>query len=193
MILTNDRTGAETAHKAAVSERVVVEGKQIEKRQDPLPLKNCRRNPAACTSPAEEPTARHLFRCLGGIYIRGMGGSPNSQILVVEDGAPDYQGIFGHPIPMRFFVDDDKVTVIKVAMGSLWHKCHGSDRYPDAGLKKGICLENNVAVVLLTPFVKTSLSFTVKQNRRSNGNKLLYNRWTPGRSRGKQFGRSCCH
>lgn len=35
----------------------------------------------------------------GGIFMRGLGGSPNSQILVVEDGVPDYQGIFGHPIP----------------------------------------------------------------------------------------------
>lgn len=38
----------------------------------------------------------------GGIHIRGLGGSPNSQILVVEDGVPDYQGIFGHPIPDAF-------------------------------------------------------------------------------------------
>jgi outer membrane receptor protein involved in Fe transport len=35
----------------------------------------------------------------GGIFLRGLGGSPNSQVLVVEDGIPDYQGIFGHPIP----------------------------------------------------------------------------------------------
>jgi iron complex outermembrane receptor protein len=35
----------------------------------------------------------------GGITIRGLSGSPNSQILVVEDGVADYQGIFGHPIP----------------------------------------------------------------------------------------------
>jgi iron complex outermembrane receptor protein len=35
----------------------------------------------------------------GGIKIRGLGGSPNTQVLVVEDGVPDYQGIFGHPIP----------------------------------------------------------------------------------------------
>lgn len=35
----------------------------------------------------------------GGIYIRGLGGSPNSQVLVIEDGVPDIQGIFGHPIP----------------------------------------------------------------------------------------------
>lgn len=50
----------------------------------------------------------------GGIRIRGLGGSPNSQVLVVEDGAPDYQGIFGHPIPdayVPFLIDD--VLVIK--------------------------------------------------------------------------------
>jgi iron complex outermembrane receptor protein len=35
----------------------------------------------------------------GAISIRGIGGSPNSQVLLVEDGVPDYQGIFGHPIP----------------------------------------------------------------------------------------------
>jgi outer membrane receptor protein involved in Fe transport len=35
----------------------------------------------------------------GAIHVRGLGGSPNSQVLVVEDGVPDYQGIFGHPIP----------------------------------------------------------------------------------------------
>jgi outer membrane cobalamin receptor len=50
----------------------------------------------------------------GGIRIRGLGGSPNSQVLVVEDGVPDYQGIFGHPIPdayVPFLLDD--VLVIK--------------------------------------------------------------------------------
>jgi outer membrane cobalamin receptor len=49
----------------------------------------------------------------GGITIRGLGGSPNSQILVVEDGVPDYQGIFGHPIPdayVPFLID--KLLVI---------------------------------------------------------------------------------
>ncbi len=35
----------------------------------------------------------------GGIHIRGLGGSPNSQVVVIEDGVPDYQGLFGHPIP----------------------------------------------------------------------------------------------
>lgn len=50
----------------------------------------------------------------GGIRIRGLGGSPNTQVLLVEDGVPDYQGIFGHPIPdayQPFLVD--QVLVIK--------------------------------------------------------------------------------
>lgn len=50
----------------------------------------------------------------GGITIRGLGGSPNTQVLMVEDGVPDYQGIFGHPIPdayVPFLID--RVLVIK--------------------------------------------------------------------------------
>ncbi len=50
----------------------------------------------------------------GGIYIRGLGGSPNSQVLVVENGIPDAQGIFGHPIPdayVPFLIDDVQVIM----------------------------------------------------------------------------------
>jgi len=50
----------------------------------------------------------------GGITIRGLGGSPNTQILVIEDGVPDCQGIFGHPIPdayVPFLID--KTLVVK--------------------------------------------------------------------------------
>lgn len=57
----------------------------------------------------------------GGIRIRGLGGSPNSQVLVVEDGVPDYQGIFGHPIPdayVPFLIDD--VLVIKGGDSALY-------------------------------------------------------------------------
>jgi outer membrane cobalamin receptor len=49
----------------------------------------------------------------GGVTIRGLGGSPNSQVLVVEDGVPDYQGIFGHPIPDAYvpFLLDDAILI----------------------------------------------------------------------------------
>jgi outer membrane cobalamin receptor len=57
----------------------------------------------------------------GGIRIRGLGGSPNSQILVVEDGAPDYQGIFGHPIPDAYVPHlIDEVLVIKGGDSTLY-------------------------------------------------------------------------
>lgn len=49
----------------------------------------------------------------GGIAIRGLGGSPTTGVLVVEDGVPDYQGIFGHPIPDAYvpFLVDELVVV----------------------------------------------------------------------------------
>ena len=50
----------------------------------------------------------------GGIHIRGLGGSPNTQILIVEDGVADYQGIFGHPIPdayVPYLIDS--VVIVK--------------------------------------------------------------------------------
>ena len=50
----------------------------------------------------------------GAIHMRGLGGSPNSQVLVLEDGAPDYQGIFGHPIPDAYLPYLlDSIEVIK--------------------------------------------------------------------------------
>lgn len=49
----------------------------------------------------------------GAIHIRGLGGSPNAQVLVVEDGVPDVQGIFGHPIPdayVPFLMEEVRVV-----------------------------------------------------------------------------------
>jgi len=49
----------------------------------------------------------------GGLTVRGLGGSPNTQVLVVEDGVPDVQGIFGHPLPDTYVADliDEAVVV----------------------------------------------------------------------------------
>ena len=35
----------------------------------------------------------------GGMSIRGIGGSPNTQVLVLIDGHPQYMGMMGHPLP----------------------------------------------------------------------------------------------
>jgi len=49
----------------------------------------------------------------GGLRLRGLGASPNTQIVVFEDGVPDAMGLFGHPLPdaylPRFL---DRVDVI---------------------------------------------------------------------------------
>ncbi|MCS7315782.1 MAG: TonB-dependent receptor [Bryobacterales bacterium] len=35
----------------------------------------------------------------GAVTIRGVGGSPNTGVLIVVDGRPDFQGLMGHPLP----------------------------------------------------------------------------------------------
>ena len=35
----------------------------------------------------------------GSINLRGLGGKPNSGVLVLINGRPDFMGIFGHPLP----------------------------------------------------------------------------------------------
>ncbi|MFC2137073.1 TonB-dependent receptor plug domain-containing protein [Bacteroidota bacterium] len=51
----------------------------------------------------------------GQISIRGIGGAaPNTQVLVLVDGHPQYMGIFGHPIPDAYVASDvEKVEVIR--------------------------------------------------------------------------------
>jgi outer membrane cobalamin receptor len=42
----------------------------------------------------------------GQINIRGVGGSPNTDVLIVVDGRPDFQGEMGHPLPDFFSLSD---------------------------------------------------------------------------------------
>ena len=50
----------------------------------------------------------------GSIYMRGMGGKPNSGVLVLINGRPDFMGIFGHPLPDVYGLDNiEKIEVIK--------------------------------------------------------------------------------
>jgi outer membrane cobalamin receptor len=50
----------------------------------------------------------------GAINVRGVGSSPNTQVLVLIDGHPQYQGIFGHPLPDAYVASDvEKVEVIR--------------------------------------------------------------------------------
>jgi outer membrane cobalamin receptor len=51
----------------------------------------------------------------GQINMRGVGGTaPNTQILVLIDGHPQFQGIFAHPLPDAYVSSDvEKVEVIR--------------------------------------------------------------------------------
>ena len=50
----------------------------------------------------------------GQVTIRGVGSSPNTGILVVVDGRPDYMGLMGHPLPDFYSLTDaESVSVTK--------------------------------------------------------------------------------
>jgi outer membrane cobalamin receptor len=50
----------------------------------------------------------------GSITVRGIGGKPNTQVLMLIDGRPDFQGIFGHPINDAYFLDNvDHIEVLR--------------------------------------------------------------------------------
>jgi len=50
----------------------------------------------------------------GKISIRGVGGSPNSRVLVLIDGQPQFMGIFGHPLPDAYLATDaQKAEVVR--------------------------------------------------------------------------------
>ncbi len=50
----------------------------------------------------------------GGITMRGIGGSPTTELLVLIDGHPQYMGIMGHHLPDAYVASDvEKVEVIR--------------------------------------------------------------------------------
>jgi iron complex outermembrane receptor protein len=50
----------------------------------------------------------------GNIRIRGVGGYPNTGVLVLIDGSPQYMGLFGHPLPDAYVSSDaERVEVIR--------------------------------------------------------------------------------
>lgn len=50
----------------------------------------------------------------GAMTMRGIGGSPNTQLLVLIDGHPQYMGLMGHPLPdMYESAMAEKVEVVK--------------------------------------------------------------------------------
>jgi len=57
----------------------------------------------------------------GQIMLRGIGGSPNTQVLVLLDGNPQFMGVMGHPLPDTYIASDvEKVEVIRGAASTLY-------------------------------------------------------------------------
>lgn len=59
----------------------------------------------------------------GNLNIRGLGGSPNTQVLVLLDGQPTTMGLFGHPIPDAYPLEG--VERVEILRGS--HSLHYGD------------------------------------------------------------------
>jgi iron complex outermembrane receptor protein len=50
----------------------------------------------------------------GQLTIRGIGGAPNNQVLVLVDGRPDFTGLFGHPLPDAYALSEvNRVEVVR--------------------------------------------------------------------------------
>lgn len=60
----------------------------------------------------------------GTVSIRGLGGTPDTQVLVLIDGQPTKTGIFGHSIPDAYPLED--VERVEVLRGS--HSLHYGDQ-----------------------------------------------------------------
>ena len=57
----------------------------------------------------------------GNISIRGISGTPNTRVLVLIDGQPQFMGIFGHPIADAYTASDvERVEVLRGAASLLY-------------------------------------------------------------------------
>jgi len=101
----------------------------------------------------------------GAVMIRGMGGSPNTQVLVVVDGRPDVMGLMGHPIPDFYTLSD--VGSLSVTQGP------ASVRYGSGAM--GGAIEIKPAPIregTLTEFTTSFGSFNMGQHRLSHGSRI---------------------
>lgn len=50
----------------------------------------------------------------GGLKIRGVGGTPSTQVLMLVDGQPQFAGLFGHPVSDGYFASEiERVEVVR--------------------------------------------------------------------------------
>ena len=57
----------------------------------------------------------------GQISLRGIGGNPNTQVLVLMNGNPQFMGIMGHPLPDAYVASDvERVEIIRGPASALY-------------------------------------------------------------------------
>ena len=57
----------------------------------------------------------------GQISLRGIGGSPNTQVLILLNGNPQFMGIMGHPLPDAYIASDiERVEIIHGPASTLY-------------------------------------------------------------------------
>ncbi len=57
----------------------------------------------------------------GGVTIRGVGGQPTTNVLVLIDGRPDFMGMMGHPLPDAYQMDNvERIEVIRGPASALY-------------------------------------------------------------------------
>ncbi|MGE5498578.1 MAG: TonB-dependent receptor [Syntrophothermus sp.] len=113
IIITGSRTEIEKSRvPASIS---IISGKSIEQSRqfNILPVLN-RRVPGLFIDDRTVMGYGVGSASAGTISIRGISGNPNSRILTLIDGQPQFMGIFGHPVYDQFNSSDvEKVEIIR--------------------------------------------------------------------------------
>ncbi|NWG14136.1 MAG: TonB-dependent receptor [Acidobacteria bacterium] len=107
----------------------------------------------------------HGLGISNSITLRGLGGSPTTQLLVVVDGRPDVMGLMGHPIPDFYSLTD--VGSVNVTAGP------ASVLYGNRAMAGAIEIKPSPAEPGFHTELATSLgSYYTGQDRLSHGGRL---------------------
>jgi outer membrane receptor protein involved in Fe transport len=98
----------------------------------------------------------------GGVTIRGIGESPNTGVLIVVDGRPDFQGLMGHPLPDFYSLSDAGSVSVTEGPASV---LYGSNALGGVVEVKNWAPPEGVSTQLTTSFG----SFNTGQYRLSHG------------------------
>jgi outer membrane cobalamin receptor len=118
----------------------------------------------------------------GTINIRGIGGSPNTQVLALIDGQPQFMGMFGHPIIDALTSSSvERVEVIRGPASVLY----GSNAMGGAINIITSKIPNNILKTNLSSFYGSFNSFNVTGDVRYKKNKFgIYASFTNSRTDG---------